>query len=126
MTETPGARVLVYLITLLSPSLSIPIQIPSVAQATSRSCDQSEAPLCALAPDSAAMYRVMLESVLTILLIFTRPELVLGTDEADLPENHHERDKLTNQQKARLSLQNTGMWSEIAPAISVRFSCTRA
>ncbi|XP_062909629.1 stanniocalcin-2-like [Mobula hypostoma] len=53
------------------------------------------------------MYRVMLESVLTILLIFTRPDLILGTDEADSPENHHERDKLINQQKARLSLQNT-------------------
>ncbi|XP_059846138.1 stanniocalcin-2-like [Hypanus sabinus] len=53
------------------------------------------------------MYRVMLESVLTILLIFTRPDLILGTDEADSPENHHERDKVINQQKARLSLQNT-------------------
>ncbi|XP_078087281.1 stanniocalcin-2-like [Mustelus asterias] len=53
------------------------------------------------------MDTLMLAALLTTLLILTPPDLVLGTDEADLPENHHERDKLANQQKARLSLQNT-------------------
>ncbi|GCB78989.1 hypothetical protein scyTo_0017815 [Scyliorhinus torazame] len=53
------------------------------------------------------MDTVMLASLLTSLLIVTPPHLALGTDQADLPESHHERDKLANQQKARLSLQNT-------------------
>ncbi|XP_069754955.1 stanniocalcin-2a [Narcine bancroftii] len=59
-----------------------------------------------LPSESAAMDRIILEKVLTIiLLIFARPDLVLGTGE--FPENQHERGKLANQQKARLSLQDT-------------------